>query len=305
MKIRLFDNLTLKLIALALAIVIWFLIAGEKRSEVRLTVPLEMRNLPTTWEILESVSQVEVAIRGFSSVIKKLTPNDIDVYIDLSNVVAGMNSFLITPDDIVTPVGVSVIQVSPSDISVAVDATTQKAIPVEPVVRGNPAEGYLLSSLSVEPKTVTVTGAQSLLKSLVKVETETVAIDNADKTVSKKVKIRLPHPNFRIEHDDEKTVTVNAQILPEMMERVFEDIPVQGEKVDTRTVTFSPKTVTLLVQGPKTVLSQLLLTDIAVFIDTRAFPAGQSSVQPTFKLPEFLNVKTYYPKMITVNILAQ
>ncbi len=74
MQLHPFKNLTLKLVALILAIIIWFLVVGEQKSEVRLTVPLELRNLPTDLEITQSVSQVEITLRGFSSFVKRLTP---------------------------------------------------------------------------------------------------------------------------------------------------------------------------------------------------------------------------------------
>ena len=123
----------------ALAIIIWFLVVGEQKSEVRLTVPIELRNLPTHLEITESISQVEVTLRGFSSFVKRFTPSDIDVYIDLSNVVQGANSFVLSPDEIDVPVGATVIQVSPSNIEISLDATVRKTVTVEPVVRGTPA----------------------------------------------------------------------------------------------------------------------------------------------------------------------
>ncbi len=301
MNVKLFENLTLKLVALILAIIIWFFVVGEKRSEVRLTVPLELRNLPERLEITQqSVTQVEVAVRGFSSVVKQLTPADIDVHIDLSNVREGTTSFALSPDDILVPVGTTVIQVSPSEVNISLDTTNIKTVPVKPITRGIPTEGYILGEVTAEPKVVTITGVQQVLKAITKVETEAVVVDNVAQDLVKKVKIKPPN-GIRIEKEEEKIVSVSVKIVPKMVDLFFEDIPllVEGEE---RQFTLSPQAVTALVRGPELELTTMTPTDIPAFIETKELPEGQSTVQPIFKLPESISVKRYYPKTILINI---
>ncbi|MBD3306278.1 hypothetical protein GF339_07795 [candidate division KSB3 bacterium] len=301
MKFNIFHNLGLKLVALILAIIIWFLVVGGQKSEVRVTVPLELRNVPTNLEIIKSISQVEVTVRGFSNVVKSLTPADIDVYIDLSNVVRGSNTFGLSPEDITVPVGVTVTQVSPSTIDVLLDAIVRKTVSVEPLLRGTPAEGYRVGNITVQPEQITITGAQTLLKPITKVETEAVILDNPSENFLKKVKVRLPNTTLRIEKDEEKIVAVNVEIIPETIGRFFEDIPlrVQGE---TRSFVLSPDSITALIYGPKLEISQMAPEDIPAVIDTRSLPTGVSEVQVTFNLPPSMSVRTYYPKRITIRI---
>lgn len=301
MTFNLFDNLTLKLVALILSVIIWILVVGEKRSEVRLTVPLELRNLPSRLEISEqSTSQVEVAIRGFSSVVKQITPTDIDVYVDLSNVVEGPNSFALFADDIVVPLGAKVIQLSPSQIELQLDATADKTVAVKPMVRGTPKEGYSLGKYVAEPKVVTVTGARRLLGDLASVETETIPIDNIEQDLTKKVKLRLP-TGIRVEKEEERVVTVSIPVIPKMANWVFEEVPllVEGE---SRQFTLSPQVITVLLYGPEVELSQMASENISAYIETADLSAGQSTVQPIFKLSESLTVKGFYPKTITLTI---
>ena len=301
MKINVFKNLTLKFVALILAIMIWFLVVGEERSEVRLTVPLELRNLPTSLEIVERIGQVEVTLRGFSSIVKSLPPSEIDVHIDLSNVVRGTNSFVISPEDIRVPVGVTVTQVSPSSIDISLDATIRKTLPVEPMTRGEPVDGYALGEITSEPASITLSGAQSILKNILKVETEPISLNSVKQDFAKKAKIKLPNSSVRIEKEEEKIVSVNVKIVPEMTERFFEEIPLLV-KNETRTFTLIPESITALVQGPKLQLLHMNPKDIPALIDTDSLPEGQSIVQVHFDLPESMNVKIYYPKTIVINI---
>ena len=49
MRMRcLLENLPLKLVSLALAALLWFVIAGEKTLGVGLSVPVELQNFPAT-----------------------------------------------------------------------------------------------------------------------------------------------------------------------------------------------------------------------------------------------------------------
>ena len=105
--------------------------------------------------------RVALTLRGFSSFVKRLTASDVDVHIDLSNVVKGINSFLISAEDITVPVGAAVIQVSPSQVEVSLDTTVRRIVPVEPIIQGKPADGYVLSDVTVEPNVINIVGAQT------------------------------------------------------------------------------------------------------------------------------------------------
>lgn len=305
MQLHIFKNMTLKSVALVLAIIIWFLVVGEQKSEVRLTVPLELRNLPTDLEITQSVSQVEITLRGFSSFVKRLTPGDIDVHIDLSNVVQGVNSFILSPEEIIVPIGATVIQVSPSNIEISLDATVRKTVTVEPVLRGQPDDGYVLGEVLVQPETIKLSGAQTLLKTISKVETEVITLDGIKEDALKKVKVKLPNSSLRIEKEEERVVEVEIKIAPEMIDRFFEDIPLLVQKEEVRPYKLIPESITALVYGPKLQLLNMKPTDIPAIIETTSLPEGQSVVHVRFDLPESMKVKIYYPKTIAITIFEQ
>ena len=298
---NIFENLTLKIVSFVLAVIVWFLVVGEQKSEVRLTVPIELRNLPTDLEVVESLSQVEVTLRGASSFVKRLTPGDIEVYVDLNNVARGINSFVLTPDAIRVPVGASVARVSPSQIEVFLDATTTRLIPIEPLTRGAPAAGYIVSEVTAKPNVISVTGAQNAIKTIAKLETEALNVENAEKTITRRVNVKLPDKSLRIEKKEDESVEVTATIAPEMTSKFFENIPVRVEKT-AKTLTVFPDTVTALIYGPKLQVSALTSRDIPVFINVSSLPAGASVVEPTFSLPETMSVKVAYPKTVTVTI---
>jgi YbbR domain-containing protein len=302
LHIDLFANLPLKLVAFILAIITWFLVVGEQQSEVRLTVPLELRNLPTDLEIIESIRDVEVTLRGFSTFLRPLTPRDVDVYVDLQGVVKGVNSFVLSADDITVPVGATVVQISPSQITVSLDSAINQLVPVEPIIRGTPADGYILGEVTVKPNTVGLAGAQAIVKNYTKVGTEVISVHEATKNFTKKVKIKLPNPALRMEKEEEAVVEVAVKIMPEMISRFFENIPLRIDHAEKRPVTLVPDSITALLHGPKLTLATLAAEDIPALIETASLPDGRSSVEVTFMLPESVSVKVYYPKQITVSL---
>ncbi len=300
--IDLFTDLPLKLVALILAIIIWFLVVGEQRSEVRLTIPLELRNLPANLEIIESVRDVEVTLRGFSTFLRLLTPRDVGVYIDLQGVVKGVNSFVLSPEDITLPVGATVVRISPSRITVSLDSTVNQLVSVEPITRGKPADGYVLGDITVKPNTIGISGAHTIVKNYVKVETEPIPLHEMAGSFAKKVKIKLPTPALRLEKKEEEIVEVTVNILPEMVSRFFENIPLRVDNTEKRSVTLMPNSITALIHGPKLTLATLTPEEIPALIETASLPEGRSSVDVTFTLPESVSVKVYYPKQITVSL---
>ena len=119
----------------------------------------------------------------------------------------------------------------------------------------------------------------------------------------KKTKLRLT-AGLRIEKEEERVVTVSISVIPKMANWVFEEVPLLVEN-EPRQFTLSPQVITVLVYGPEVELSQMDPQAIPAFIATDDLPAGQSTVQPTFQLPESLTVKGHYPKMITINIAPE
>ena len=70
---RLLDNLPVKAASLALAVLLWFVIAGEKTSERGMLIAVELQNFPKDLELTgDPVNQVEVRLRASPSLIQQL-----------------------------------------------------------------------------------------------------------------------------------------------------------------------------------------------------------------------------------------
>ncbi|MDE2321676.1 MAG: hypothetical protein KGL31_07140 [candidate division NC10 bacterium] len=91
----LFDNLGLKLASLGLAFALWMVVAGEQRDERTLNAPLSLVRLPKNTALLNVPGDfVTVQVRGPKSLISGLSPNEVDVNLDLSALKEGETSWL-------------------------------------------------------------------------------------------------------------------------------------------------------------------------------------------------------------------
>ena len=122
------ENTILKIMALAFAIALWFLVVGDKRVEADFWIPLEFENLPQDMVIVgEPVRAIDVRILGSKKILENLSPNQLTASIDLFNAKAGVNNIRITHSDINIPKGieVEVINVNPSSILIYLEVVGQ------------------------------------------------------------------------------------------------------------------------------------------------------------------------------------
>src|SRR3954464_4648967 len=79
-----FRHVGLKLISIAIAVLLWMVIAGEETVERGLRVPLELQQFPPGLELLGDVpTTAEVRVRGASGTLSRVSPGDIVVLLDL------------------------------------------------------------------------------------------------------------------------------------------------------------------------------------------------------------------------------
>ena len=80
MAMQVFRHIGLKLLSLALAVLLWSLVAGQKEAERSLRVPLEFQNMPASLEMIgEPPSFVDVRVKGPSATLGQLRGTELVV----------------------------------------------------------------------------------------------------------------------------------------------------------------------------------------------------------------------------------
>lgn len=158
-------NWLLKLLSLIIGASLWYFVVGEDRVDLIVTIPLELRNLPTELVIANQYKRdIEVALSGPRRLIQEMRQQNISLPIDLSTAQPGAMVIQNKADAIPLPQGISVQRVQPATLTLLVDRLIQKDFPITAVTKGKPAAGYSLESLNLKPPRITVTGPQTVLE---------------------------------------------------------------------------------------------------------------------------------------------
>jgi len=193
MKIRniLFDNWGIKLVSLGLSLTLWVYVTSKGKTEMTLTVPLELRNIPQDMAVVGNVAgSLEVRIQGQERILRDITVADKMVgIIDLSMTKIGENTVHISPDDIKRPSDVTVTHMSLSELKVKLEPLVRKTFRLKPVLHGAPAAGYRRARIIVTPSKITVEGPESLMTALSRLRTMPIDIQDAKETVTVEPKI--------------------------------------------------------------------------------------------------------------------
>ena len=187
----LLDNWAIKLVSLALSLTLWFYVTSKGKTEMTLTVPLELRNIPQDMAVVgDVVSALEVRVQGQERSLRDITLGKKVVgVIDLSMAKVGENSVPLSPDDIRRPSGMTVTHMSLSDVKVKLEPLIRKTFRLKPVLHGSPANGYRLMKMAVVPPKISVEGPASVVNTLDSLKTMPIDIQGAagNLTVSAKI----------------------------------------------------------------------------------------------------------------------
>lgn len=193
MNIRniLFENWGIKLVSLGLSLTLWVYVTSKGKTEMTITVPLELRNIPHEMAVVGNVAgSLDVRIQGQERVLRDIAVADKIVgIIDLSMTRVGENTVHISPDDIKRPSEVSVTHMSLSEIKVKLEPLVRKTFRLQPVLRGTPAAGYRLAKVVALPPRITVEGPESLMAALSRLQTLPIDVQDAKETMTVEPKI--------------------------------------------------------------------------------------------------------------------
>jgi YbbR domain-containing protein len=290
MKSLFTDHLGLKLISLLMGFSLWYAVASEQEAEFALSIPIELRDLPEGLEVIEeSVQQVEVRLRGPAEILRRLTPQDVNIGVELADAEPGERLAYLTPRDVSVPFGARVMRVTPTSVRIVLDRTMERTVDVIPRVVGSPAEGFELFDIELFPVRIGVVGPSALLSGLEQVTTEPVSADGLREPYSRSVRVELD-PLVRLAR--EMTVEITLDVQEERMRRELRGVALRAVPSDVA-ARLAASEVRVLVEGPKSIVGTLSAADFDAELPLLGLASGRHSVAPVVraKTPEALKVR--------------
>jgi YbbR domain-containing protein len=180
------DNFVWKLLALAVAVAIWMVVASEPELSTFATVRLEFKNLPEDLEISsEPVSTVALELRGPSGEMRSVSGESYGmgsvrpaVILDMTGVQPGERTFPVGDGNVRLARGVHLVRAIPSEVRFVFEHRTTRSVPVRPRFSGLGSNGYLMAQVSVDPNQVAITGPASHVARVNEAVTDVVDVSN-------------------------------------------------------------------------------------------------------------------------------
>ncbi len=198
------------------------------------------------------------------------------------------------------------VSLSPSQTLISADVTPlsgYRNVAVKVIWNGQPAKGYQLSNISVEPPAVTVFSSDPLLVENLPGFIETMPLDltNADEKFTSLLNLNIPLGITVIEGN---SVDVSIGIMPIEGTLTIPNIGVEYINLPTGyQVAISPSQVTIILTGPLPALDALTQQDIKVVIDLHDILLGTFQKLPQVQLTNTaLQVVSIVPETVSVTI---
>lgn len=297
-----FRHLGLKVVAIALATLLWLSVAGEHVVERIMRVPLEFRNIPVELEVVgDPPATVDVRLRGSSGLLSRLEGTDVVAVIDLSTARPGSRLFHIRADEVRAPYGVEVAQVVPGTLAIELEKSAKRVVPVVPAVEGDPAPGYVVGRITSDPATVEIRGPESRLRRLAEAITEPVNINGTRERVRDLVTVGVGDSALRLSRPQSANVVVD--VVPAPVEREIVGVPIRWRNLGTGfRAEVVPQRARVSVRGRREALSNLRADDVDAFVDLAGLGPGQYNLRVQTDPSQDFGVSAVAPQVVDVTI---
>jgi YbbR domain-containing protein len=166
------DTLARMLIALVLAFALWAWVTARTDPETARTLsPIQVtaNGLDPSLVVISQLPPVQVRVQGPRSRIEALESGSVQATIDLSEI--SEPGLYTRPIEVRTPRYVRVREVTPPEATVQIDRLAlRRGVPVEPVKPSDVPPNLIITSITVQPELVDLTGPQEALAQVARVE---------------------------------------------------------------------------------------------------------------------------------------
>lgn len=268
----LFEHPRVKLIAVIMASIFWFVVATESDYSYDSEVPILFVNLPADRIIVQQLPDVaKVRFQGKGkSLLALLFHRDAFIEIDLSLVRAQTEIEL--KRDMVQlgrrGIPVAATQVlAPHTITVKLGSLQEKMVPIKPAIQIHVPPGFtLVGDLDLEPDSLAISGPDEFVSSVQEIQTVPREFRNVRRGFEERIALQALPDSMQIEMSF-TSVQLKAEVQ-KIIELNLQEIPVRVQNAPSHLkVTAVPSTVAITVEGGERVLMQLRREDISAYID--------------------------------------
>ncbi|MFT4626620.1 MAG: YbbR domain-containing protein [Myxococcota bacterium] len=253
-----------KLLSLAVAVAAWVYVQGGEEQEARIRARL-------VWELPEGLVPVEpptqevtLEVRGTRAATRRAHDRDLTIALDATALPTGTHEILVEGLQ-VEGLGTSVelLGVSPETIQLELDEIARRNVAILAVQVGEPAPGYAVSGIAIEPAVVPITGPRVTVERLREISTAPIDISGLRTDASIAVALELPR-GVELYGDIEPILRASVSVAPNLEREVIANVPVQvWQEAGWYTAV---QTVAVTLEGPASELRSLAPEEVVAFV---------------------------------------
>ncbi|MBU1118327.1 hypothetical protein KKH43_00410 [Patescibacteria group bacterium] len=301
------SNLGLKLIAIVIAIFLWFYVAndGYRVDFLDSEVTIEAFNVAESKALAENLGEAQVKVRAPLSTWSRITDDTFSAYVDAKGLQAG--EYTLPVKVVSEDPTVQVLETEPQEVRVVIDSVESEKRDIRPKGEGTPGEGYVQEEPSVTETSAMVSGAKRNVENVAEVIAP-VAVDGAMSDVTQTVDLEaVDSEGNRVESVSisPKTVEVTVPVHKE------EGVKTVGVKAKTKgsppqgywisDIKMSPSSVAI--EGPEEVLSNVGFVETQS-IDVSSFK-GDVTQEVALDVPEDISLVGSDTVSVTVKVKSE
>jgi len=203
------------LLAVLITLALWGLAHGSSSIERGFDIPVVIHDLPERLVVTDlSADVVNIRLLGSQVALRDIDPTTFEYALAVGDAQPGLGVYEVDLTGVESrlPNNVRIVGRSPASLEVKLESRSRKSVKVRPDVEGEPAPGFMLSLVEVDPPRVWLQGARTDVLRLSEVVTETIDVTGLDKPTEREVKLSLGAG--RVWMEESGSVKVKLQIDP-------------------------------------------------------------------------------------------
>lgn len=197
---------------------LWFSVSKGVETIATYDVPIEFVKSDQNMEVLSSsASSVRLLVSGSRPLIRALSPNRINVKLNIANTIPGKNSLSVGQSAVSLPPGISVKSIEPSMVDVLVDVPLKKEVPVQVFWVGRLSPELIMTRVKVSPEKIVVVGPSQVLEDIDTLFTKPVSLDGISE--SGKITAGIAFTPSSIRPEDQKKSEIQLEYTVQKREK--------------------------------------------------------------------------------------
>ena len=210
------SNLRYKVVALLAALLLWGVSHSTSSIERGFDIPVLPENVPEDLVVTDRSSDaVNVRVRGTRAALQRLTVAELDYRVDLSGARAGATQHEVDLSRLDLPRGAQIVSRSPASLEITLERKSTRAVKVRADIDGEPAPGFALGEVVVEPARLRIAGARSEVLRLAEVLTETIDVSGANASLERTVRATPGGLHVWLDGPDKVVARIEVVPIPE------------------------------------------------------------------------------------------